>query len=167
VLEAAQAMGADWCLCFDADERLVGKLPPLTGDGFRFRLFDGYLTQDRQQDYSGGDLAELPRAWGPEFRDILMLFRADKAHYAGLDRREPILKGSVNLAPVMVRHFGKCLSVDHWESTCQYYATYFPEPYKSKWQARKGQAIHKISDFGRKLYTWNDLMNHQSDWSRL
>ena len=167
VLETAQAMGADWCLCFDADERLVGELPPLTGDGIRFRLFDGYLTPERQQNYRDGDLAALPRMWGPEFRDILMLFRAGPARYVGLDRREPILRGQISLAPVMVKHYGKCLSVDHWEATCAYYAAHFPEPYKSKWRARKGKALHTVSDFGRDLYTWGGLMRHSPDWIRL
>jgi len=167
LLEAARSMGAEWCLYFDADERLVGELPSLTGDGFRFRLFDGYLTADRQQEYSSGDLAQLPRMWGPEYRDILFLFRADKAHYVGLDRREPILKGNISLAPVMVKHYGKCLSVDHWEATCAYYATHFPEPYTSKWEARKGKSLHRISDFGRELYTWDELMQNNAAWCRL
>ena len=166
VLERAKALGADWCLCFDADERLVGSLPPLAGDGYRFRLFDGYLTNGRQQHYRGGDLAALPRMWGPEFRDILILFRAANARYAGLDRREPILSGHISLAPVMVKHFGKCLSVEHWEETCAYYAEHFPA-YSAKWEARKGKALHTISDFGRELYTWNELMRRQTDWCRL
>jgi glycosyltransferase involved in cell wall biosynthesis len=167
VLQRALALGAKWCLCFDADERLVGELPELNGDGIRFRLFDGYLTKERQQHYTGGDLAALPRVWGPEYRDILMLFCADKARYAGLDRREPILRGKISLGNVMVKHYGKCLSIEHWEETCAYYATHFPEPYRSKWEARKGRALHSISDFGRGLYTWNELMQHQADWCRL
>lgn len=166
-LAMAQQMGADWCLCFDADERLVGELPPLTGDGFRFRLFDGYLTADRPYMYAAGGLENLPRMWGPEFRDILMLFRADKARYAGLDRREPILSGDIELASVKVKHFGKCLSVEHWDETCAYYAEHFPEPYRSKWAAREGRAIHSQSDFDRDLFTWNELMRHQDAWCRL
>lgn len=167
VLKRASTLGARWCLCFDADERLVGKLPPLNGDGYRFRLFDGYLTKERREHYTTGDLSTLPRMWGPEYRDILILFRTDKARYAGLDRREPILRGKISLAPVMVKHYGKCLSIEHWESTCAYYATHFPEPYRSKWEARKGKAIHSNSDFGRNLYNWKELMQNQTDWRRL
>lgn len=167
LLERARTMGATWCLCFDADERLVGELPPLTGDGYRFRLFDGYLTQYRQAPYEAGDLATLPRLWGPEFRDILMLFPVAGARYAGLDRREPIITGTPSLAPVFVKHFGKCLSVEHWEETCAYYAQHFPEPYKSKWQSRKGKAIHQLSDFGRPLLRWEELMLNKNKWSRL
>lgn len=168
LLERAKQVGAEWCLYLDADERLVGELPSMTGDGYCFRLFDGYLTAERQQQYPGGNLSELPRMWGPEFRDILMLFRTDVARYEGLDQREPVLDGRINLAPVMVKHFGKCLSVDQWEAKCAYYALYFPEPYSSKWKARKGQAIHTESDFGRQLYTWDELMQRRfAIWRRL
>ena len=167
LLDYARAMGADWCLYFDADERLVGDLPELAGDGFRFRLFDGYLTHERCEDYTAGDLAALPRMWGPEYRDILMLFRVAKARYEGLDRREPILNGQIALAEVKVKHFGKCLSIAHWEETCDYYATHFPEPYQSKWAGRKGQAIHLRSDFGRPLQTWSELMENADSWVRL
>lgn len=167
LLERALEIGAEWCLCFDADERLIGRLPPLHGDGYRFRLFDGYLTPDRCAPYTGGDLAALPRMWGPEFRDILMLFPVATARYRGLDRREPIVNRPPGLAPVFVKHYGKCLTVEHWEETCTYYSEHFPEPYKSKWQARKGRAIHHKSDFGRPLYTWSELMAHENDWVRL
>lgn len=167
LLYRARDIGATWCLCFDADERLVGSLPPLGGDGYRFRLFDGYLTPYRQASYEDGDLGALPRLWGPEFRDILMLFPVDGARYQGLDRREPIITGTPSLASVFVKHYGKCLSVEHWEETCAYYSQHFPEPYKSKWEARKGKAIHTQSDFGRPLYTWNDLMRNEQAWVRL
>lgn len=166
-LHRARSLGATWCLCFDADERLDGELPSLTGDGYRFRLFDGYLTETRQKLYAGGDLASLPRMWGPEFRDILILFRTKNADYRGLDRREPVLTGDIRLAPVKVKHYGKCLSVQQWEETCEYYTRHFPEPYKSKWAARKGQAIHTRSDFGRDLHTWTELMCREDLWRRL
>lgn len=171
LLKRAKQMGADWCLYLDADERLIGKLPELKGSAFKFRLFDGYLTPDRQEHYSGGDLAGLPRMWGSEFRDIIMLFRASEARYAGSPRagREPIISGPItdrsfglcNLANVVVKHYGKCLSIAHWEETCAYYAQHFPEPYRSKWAARVGKAIHTLSDFGSELYTWNELMVRQ------
>jgi len=146
-----------WTLCFDADERLIGKLPKLSADGYRFRLFDGYMTSTFKRPYSYGELLSLPRMWGPEFRDILMLFKTGKAKYVGLDRREPFLLGNIKLAAVQVKHFGKCLSEDHWEETCNYYANYWPEPYRSKWASRRGQAIHTLSDFGRPLYLWDDV----------
>ena len=161
---------SDWCLCFDADERLVGTLPadPIPAAvGYRLRLFDGYLTPERQDPYETGPLADLPRMWGPEYRDILMLFRVDAARYVGLDRREPIVQGEIRVADARVKHYGKCRSVDHWEETCDYYATYFPERYKRKWEARKGKAIHDSSDFGRPLLTWADLIDTPTAWIKL
>jgi hypothetical protein len=146
-----------WTLCFDADERLVGELPDLSADGYRFRLFDGYMTPEFQQPYASGPLIDLPRLWGPEFRDILMLFKTQHATYFGPDRREPILHGNVELADVRVKHFGKCLSLDHWEETCDYYAEHWPEPYRTKWAQRRGKAIHALSDFCRPLYQWHEL----------
>jgi hypothetical protein len=149
-----------WTLYFDADERLVGELPDLSADGYRFRLFDGYLTPGCRELHASESLVDLPRLWGPEYRDILMLFRTGKAVYKGLDRREPLLLGcNVELAGMRVKHFGKCLSAAHWEETCAYYAEHWPEPYKSKWAARRGKAIHEFSDFGRPLYGWSDLIN--------
>ena len=168
-LKTAGSIGAEWILCFDADERLVGGLPPLEGDGYKFRLFDGYMTQDRQVPYAVSALSTLPRMWGPEYRDIIMLFRADKAVYVGTGRREPkmIKDSQVSLAPVMVKHYGKCLSVDHWEDTCDYYTSYFPEPFRSKWKDRRGKAIHAKSDFNRPLYTWDDLMGNPLVWVKI
>ena len=148
----------DWVYCFDADERLIGELPTvLNADGYRFALFDGYMTADCSSPYIEGELSRLDRMWGPERRDILMLFRKSKAEYKGLDKREPNVYGVVELASARIKHFGKCLSIDHWEETCDYYANHFPEPYKTKWRQRKGKAIHTKSDFGRELLTWDNL----------
>jgi len=168
LLKAAQNWGAKWCLCFDADERLTGTLPLLKGSGFRFRLFDGYLTEERQMLYQMGygRLSDLPRMWGPEYRNILMLFRVDNARYYGLDKREPAVSGGVLQADTFVKHYGKCLSVEHWEETCEYYTTYFAK-YREKWEARKGKAIHTTSDFGRGLYVWEDLMLSPNVWVKI
>jgi glycosyltransferase involved in cell wall biosynthesis len=157
-----------WTFCFDADERLVGELPDLsTADAFRFRLFDGYITPGFQKPYTEGPLVDLKRMWGPEFRDILMLFKTDRASYVGLDRREPVFSGTIALAEARIKHFGKCLSVEHWDETCDYYSQNWPAHYTEKWQARKGKAIHIRSDFGKPLQRWSDLMNTQDSWVRL
>lgn len=158
VLERARQLGATWALCFDCDERLVGALPNMKADGYRFRLFDGYLTTDMQAPYVGGDLAELPRMWGPEYRDILILFRVACSKFVGIDNREPRTEGRIELAGVQVKHFGKCLSVEQWEEACSYYTLpSWPDRYRVKWEARKGKAIHTLSDFGRRLYPWRDV----------
>jgi hypothetical protein len=57
------------------------------------------------------------------------------------------------------QHYGKSLSVDHWEETCEYYIRHFPfDTYGRKWRDRKGRAIHTRSDFGRPLYEWDDTL---------
>jgi hypothetical protein len=115
------------------------------------------MTPDCDSPYEGGALVDLPRKWGPERRDILMLFQTGQAHYHGLDKREPYVNGLVETYDVKVRHYGKCLSKEHWEETCDYYANYWPNPYKDKWAARRGKAIHTQSDFGKPLVNWSDL----------
>lgn len=157
LLEEARLAGAEWCFCFDADERIDGDLPDMRADAYRFPLFDGYMTPDFSEPYRAGRLDELPRAWGAERRDILMLFRASGARYRGLDKREPSVRGVIELASARIKHFGKCLSVGHWEETCDYYATHWGEPYRSKWAARRGKAIHERSDFGRPLHSWEEI----------
>lgn len=165
LFESACRSGADWVLCFDADERLCdGYLPPLSGTdamAFTFRLFDGYMTPEHQEPYTGGELIELPRLWGPEYRDIVMLFRANelavKWNRPGM--RQPNVRGLVLSAPVQVRHYGKCLSVEHWEETCDYYIKHFPK-WRQKWERRKGKAIHEKSDFGLPLYPWSEVREH-------
>lgn len=150
----AAARHADMVLCFDADERIEGDLPQERG-GYRFSLFDGYMTPDRQQPYTGGRLVDLPRMWADR-RDILMFFDPRRASYFGKGQREPHYDGEVVTAPVKVRHYGKCLSVEHWEETCDFYVRHFPR-WAEKWAARRGKAIHTESDFGRPLMRWEDL----------
>lgn len=171
VLERARALGAAWALCFDADERLVGELPDLgaaRANGFTFRLFDGYLTEAAQEPYTGGRLEDLPRMWGPEYRDILILFRVAASQFVGDGNRCPRTEGRIRHAPMFVKHYGKCLSVEHWEDTCCYYAAAgWPEHYRRKWTNRMGKAIHTASDRGRTLRTWDRLMARRKRWRRL
>lgn len=158
-LNKAKSIGADWVYCFDADERLEGDFPPMDAAspaGYRFKLFDGYMTKECRHEYQGGKLELLPRMWGPERRDILMLFRADKAQFIGLDQREPVVMGAVETTQVFVRHYGKCISIDQWEDTCEYYSRW--PKYAEKWNARRGKAIHTESDFGAPLYTWDEVI---------
>lgn len=159
LVEHAMGFDGDWVLCFDADERLSGPLPNLgngAADGYTFRLFDGYMTEVCDAPYQSGDLSRLPRMWGPEYRDIVMLFKKTRAMYGRPGMRQPDIRGTVKLAPTRVKHFGKCLSEEHWEETCDYYIKHFPK-WRRKWQARKGKAIHTSSDFGRRLYDWEDV----------
>ena len=156
-LRKAQEYDPQWLLCMDADERFEFPEDDSWKElgGLRMRLLDAYITPDDV------DLPYTERTWfGPEYRDILMAYR----NYKGLsftrpDQREIILPGtSRSVQGGWVKHYGKAESVEQWESTCEYYATHFPEPYKSKWHARRGKAVKYDfkSDFGKDLIKWSD-----------
>ncbi len=144
-------------LAFDADERLdfSGATLDDSVDAVAFRLFDAYITPE--------DVAYVgtKRRWfGPEYRDIVMLFKnepqmsywlPDQRVVAGV--QHPVLGG-------YARHYGKAISVEEHDRTCDYYASNFPEPYRTKWLNRKGRAVHSESDFGRPLYAWPDVIEH-------
>ena len=154
----------DWMFCFDADERVTSNLRRFTQglpgncDGIRVRLFDAYMTpQDCAPYRPNQELLNFRRYFGPEQRDILMLWRnRPQVHFAQQHAREPggVDRESVDL---YCQHYGKSLSVEHWEETCDYYIRHFPfDTYGRKWLDRKGRAIHTQSDFMRPLYEWGD-----------
>jgi hypothetical protein len=99
------------------------------------------------------------RFFGPERRDILMLWRNRLEVFFAKDHgREP---GGVEhvVTGLYCQHYGKSLSVEHWEETCDYYMRHFPfDTYGRKWRDRKGRAIHTQSDFMRPLYEWGDTL---------
>lgn len=164
----AREFEADWLFCFDADERFEGDVRGFVegtdADGVRVQLFDAYLTAERQSAFARGDyLEEIERMYGPERRDILMLWKnSNMFFYEGLDQREPVARHNARIitAPLFCKHFGKGISVVQWEETCDYYEMHFPEPYKSKYTARRGKAIHLMSDFGTPLHPWESVRNH-------
>lgn len=148
----------DWLIYIDADERLEYdwyKLYNYTNEivGIKMRLFDYYITpEDISKKY-------FERKYiGPEYRDILIAFRnLPTLEYKYLDQREVIL-GVENkvLLDGFVKHYGKAISVEQWEKTCEYYSKHFPI-YADKWENRKGKAIHqKYSDFANELICWNE-----------
>lgn len=153
----------DWAYCFDADERLIGDVrgflrsPAATEcNGLRVHLFDAYMTPDDQTPYTQGQrLLNFRRFFGPERRDILMLWRNDPTvRYQGLDAREPFGVNKI-ATRFHCQHYGKSISIAQWEETCDYYIQHFPaETYGRKWLARKGKAIHEESDFSRPLIPW-------------
>jgi glycosyltransferase involved in cell wall biosynthesis len=157
LLEQAMTMAPDWILNIDADERVEMPVEPLKDyDAVRMRLFDFYITpHDETLEYH-------QRQWmGPEYRNILMMYRPFAGmHYGWLDQREmwglPRYFRTLNSG--FVRHYGKAISVERWERKCDFYATHFPEPYRTKWERRRGKAIkHDMkSDFGRPLIQWKD-----------
>ncbi|MHB1136720.1 MAG: glycosyltransferase family 2 protein [Coriobacteriia bacterium] len=156
VLERALADAPQWLLYFDADERVevdLAHVPFHRCDGVVMRLFDFYITA------ADKDARYADRQWmGPEYRRILMMFRnMHGIGYSHPDQRECTLPTHARVREIGdVRHYGKAISVEEWEATCRYYTEYFPEPYRGKWRARVGKAIHTESDFGRPLVRWED-----------
>jgi glycosyl transferase family 2 len=99
LLQIARAqLQFDWMFCFDADERVIGDLRGFAAgprasdcDGVRIRLFDAYMTPDDCAPYrSDRELLGFRRFFGPEQRDILMLWRNSPAViFAEHHGREP------------------------------------------------------------------------------
>jgi glycosyltransferase involved in cell wall biosynthesis len=164
LLDIARAqLPHDWMLCFDPDERVTGNLRDFvtsagTCDAVRVQLFDAYMTPDDHAPYrSDLELLHFRRFYGPEQRDILMLWRnRPEIGFAEGHGRTPGGMSQVK-TDLYCQHYGKSLSIEHWEETCDYYIRHFPfETYGKKWTERKGRAIHTESDFNRPLYPWGD-----------
>lgn len=156
----------EWVMCCDADERYIGNIREFllseqsnSVDGVRIQLFDAYMTPTDNSPYISGPLLNFRKFYGPESRNILMIWKnSPTVKYVGLDKREPNIVGKI-IVNFLCQHYGKSLSVDHWEETCDYYSTYFPmNLYGSKWLSRKGKGIHDKSDFNSDLYEWGDQL---------
>lgn len=163
---AREELPHEWMFCFDPDERVTGDLRGFIGglggntDSVRVRLFDAYMTPEDQAPYTADQaLLDFRQFYGPEQRDILMLWRnRAEISFAEGDGRTP--RGMTGTkTDLYCQHYGKSLSVAHWEETCDYYIRHFPyETYGAKWEARKGKAIHTESDFGHKLHAWGEAL---------
>ena len=157
----------DWMFCFDPDERITGNVREFVSglktdpsDAVRVQLFDAYMTPEDCAPYCPDrPLLHFRRFYGPEQRDILMLWRnRPDIHFAEGHGRHPVGMRNVKV-DLYCQHYGKSLSVDHWEETCDYYIRHFPyETYGRKWEERKGKAIHTESDFNRPLYEWGETL---------
>jgi Glycosyl transferase family 2 len=164
---AREQLQFDWTFCFDADERVTGDLRGFIEethssdyDGMRVQLFDAYMTPGDHAPYQADrELLDFRRFFGPERRDILMSWRnRSEVRFTEHQGREP---GGVERVGIGLycQHYGKSLSIGHWEETCDYYIRHFPfDTYGQKWRDRKGQAIHAHSDFNRTLYEWGDTL---------
>jgi glycosyltransferase involved in cell wall biosynthesis len=168
LLDMARAeLPHDWMLCFDPDERVTGNLRSFVEklrddpcDAVRVKLFDAYMTPDDHAPYGQGEtLLDFRRFYGPEQRDILMLFRnRPEIVWAEGDGRTPRGMARVK-TDLYCQHYGKSLSVAHWEETCDYYIRHFPyDTYGKKWEERKGKGIHAVSDFDRPLFEWGESL---------
>ena len=158
--EEARKNGADWVYYFDADEyaeidRATLLLDDPEMNGYRMRLLDAYITpEDAEKPFT-------ERKWfGPEYRDILMWIRVTEQVRFG--QREPRgVLPEIGLSGY-VKHYGKAISLEEWDKTCEYYATVrWPgvrNDLAKRWADRKGKAIkHDMkSDFGNPLIQWED-----------
>lgn len=145
----------EWFVYLDADERiefnweLLRELPKNVS-GVMMQLFDFYITPD-----DVNKRYNERRYIGPEYRNILMVFRnIPGLIYIRPDQRSPLVPGQT-IVSGFVKHYGKAISVQQWEDTCDYYSVHFPK-YAAKWKERKGKAVHTQSDFGRQLITWDE-----------
>jgi len=151
----------DWFVYIDADERIEFDWELLKKANFnavKMRLFDFYITkEDVDKNYKD-------RKWlGPEYREIIIAFKnSNELNYSRPVQREVTLpKKSKAFKSGYVKHYGKAISVEEWESTCDYYGKYFKE-YSKKWLKRKGKAIHAVSDYGRELIQWHEKEEYGS-----
>ena len=125
-----------------------------------FRLVDGYLTPDNFKDYKRGDKLENLRKWfGIEMREIMFLFSRDADYDLKIPAcRQPQIENEKKVVDGYVLHYGKCLSIKHWEYKVSYYQKSVPQ-LAEKWKKRKGKAIHSgVSDFGTELITKENII---------
>lgn len=153
----------EWFMLIEPDERIEFNFSKMPDNkeigGIYFRLFDAYMTKEDQDPYMGEGLWNFRKYFGPEYREICFLFRKNMAQFdiAVPACRQPNIDGK-RIVDGFVQHYGKALSTDHWEETCDYYAKSVPI-LAEKWTKRKGKAIHAKSDFNRGLLTWEQIKN--------
>jgi len=144
----------DWIYCFDADEYAYFEDIDFSADAYKLKLFDYYITEeDKEKNY-------LERQYlGREYREILMLFRFSPEII--FTQREPTLPLNYKIkCQGSVKHYGKAISIEEWEETCNYYINHrggevFTN-FTKKWKKRCGKAIHKLSDFDTELIQWEE-----------
>lgn len=144
----------DWVYYFDSDEFAYFDDIDLTDqnvDAYFLRLFDYYITEEDIDSHF------LDRKYlGPEYRDIMMLFRPTP--HIVFTGRQPSGFGSRVKQAGYVKHYGKAISIEEWEKTCDYYINHRGGSkrldFTNKWKARKGKAVHTRSDFGYELIEW-------------
>lgn len=154
----------DWFVYFDADERLYFNAWELffkeDVKAIACRLYDVYITPE-DKDLPPDEFEK--RKWvGPEFRTIVFFFKnSPYLSYDKPDQRIVNLESGIKI-PIegIIKHYGKGISIDHWEATCDYYINFWPK-YAAKWELRKGKAVKDDfnSDFGNKLIRFNDVLS--------
>lgn len=147
----------------DADERIDFDFKNYDGESaVVVKLFDARMTTDDCKGFKEEcdtypkiaiKLEDFREYFDPQFREIPFIFN-DKAKYVGVacerypqfDPAQPVIHAG------FVQHYGKALSKEHWQKTCEYYAKYLPV-YAEKWEARKKET-GVVSSEG--LLTWEE-----------
>lgn len=169
LLDLARKYHPKWLIYQDADERIddgsslrhfmLKNLNNTNIMGIRLSLFDAYMTKKDHSPYRKGQLFNFRKMFGPERRDILFVWKniPEATFMTAPDMREPDnIDNDKIITKFFVQHYGKSLSLEQWEETCDYYVNHFPQ-YAEKWQARKGKGIHDtLSDFKRPLISWEE-----------
>jgi hypothetical protein len=164
ILDLAQRYSPKWIYYADGDERCIGNIKQFLNskeaekvDGIRVCLYDAYMTEDDCKPIVLGDkLLNFRDNFGPERRDIIMFWKNNKN--IKVNHRVPSLSDTKHniITKFECQHYGKSLSIDHWEATCDYYIHHRSiNNIRGKWTNRKGKAIHTESDFNRPLYKWS------------
>ena len=171
ILNIGKQYKPKWFLLLDADERIenpknvrkfmLDSVKDKSVQSIEFKLFDAYMTKGDCKPYIAGSLFNFRKKFGIERREIVMAWKDDKSIYydpegmlrvpLGIDLDRKAKKD------FYIQHYGKCLSIDHWEETCDYYIKHYPM-FSEKWKQRKGKGVHGTkSDFGTKLMTWKEV----------
>lgn len=156
-LEAKKNLGVnDWFVYLDADERIdlmdSHFLSHVKDDNdcIAMKLYDFYITeQDENKHYYQRQYI------GQEYRVIPIAYRMGATQgWFKKNQRECLMKENSKIVKEgRVKHYGKAISVEEFEKTCDYYIENFPK-YADKWKKRKGSAIHTKSDFDTELVLW-------------
>lgn len=148
---AALKYSPQWIYVFDADEFAYFENIDFKADAYYLRLWDYYITpEDAHLDWRHRTKI------GPEYRDIKMLFKPHPD--IKFSSRVPKLPKHYKVKRAgSVKHYGKAISVEEWDKTCEYYINHHAEKgISKKWRHRLGRAIHTKSDFGADLITWDN-----------
>lgn len=167
VLDVGKKYQPKWFLYMDADERIDGDIRKFMLEnirnrsilGIRLALYDAYMTPSDNKPYTGGSLYGFRKKFGKERRDIMMAWKNKSNVFFRTDEMARVPSGvpeSKIIDKFYVQHYGKSLSVEHWEETCLFYMKYFPL-FAEKWKKRQGKAIHEKSDFETELMDWSSL----------
>ena len=165
----------DWVAYFDADENLYDLDPVFLRNPLLRRIctpmYETYVTPE--DEHLEATQYRQRRWCGDEWEYSPMFFR--NTPWIGFFRPDqrnmevgPPLKPAENAMTAICRHWGKGISIGHWNQKCVYYSTVFGPKYAEKWDHRRGKAVHTVSDFGRPLVLWDDLRAHRSTsiWRR-